>query len=421
MSSFKESMMKNIIFVLSTIFLFFSCRKSVDEKIAVIWTNKVEVAFYCEEFNVSQDKYKVVAEYKENPSSEILKAEIMPDMVISSRLKGKNTRIKFKPLKYLLKKAIDSENFYKELLDLGLIDREQYLLPLSFNLPTVIFDLSNKHLLENNFTISFDEIKKIASSFNSKKRDTYTKMCFAPRWEPNVLYITLQGFDVDFEEGEHLFVWNDEALQKAINYLKNYSHEVNESSLKEDDFKFRYLYDVPYILIDNGFCAFYYMSTDSLFSLSKEKLQNIDFRYLQFNGKVPCNDDILYAGICSSTKNKEECEAFITWLYSLETQEKLLMKKQMMNLPSKEFGIAGGFSSLKPITKKVFPQYYPLLLSHLPQNGTLKTPLILPTDWETLKKEIIFPYLLEATVYSEDKHEKVSSLKEKIKEWENSH
>ena len=163
------------------------------------------------------------------------------------------------------------------------------------------------------------------------------------------------------------------------------------------------------------------MSTDSLFSLSKEKLQNIDFRYLQFNGKVPCNDDILYAGICSSTKNKEECEAFITWLYSLETQEKLLMKKQMMNLPSKEFGIAGGFSSLKPITEKVFPQYYPLLLSHLPQNGTLKTPLILPTDWETLKKEIIFPYLLEATVYSEDKHEEVSSLKEKIKEWENSH
>jgi len=46
------------------------------------------------------------------------------------------------------------------------------------------------------------------------------------------------------------------------------------------------------------------------------------------------------------------------------------MKKQIKNLPSKEFGIAGGFSSLKPITEKVFPQYYPLLLAHLPQNST---------------------------------------------------
>lgn len=421
MNAFEESMMKNIIFVFCFSFIFFSCKRTTEEKIAVIWTNKVEVAFYCEEFNTTQDKYKVVVEYKENPPNEILKAEIMPDMVISSRLKGKDTRIKFKPLNYLLKKGLDSELFYKELLDLGLIDGEQYLLPLSFNLPTIIFSLSNKHLLENNFTISFDEIKKLSPSFNSKRKDVYTKMCFAPRWEPNVLYITLQGFGVDFEEGGDLFVWNDEALKNAISYLKNYSHEVNETSFKEDDFKFRYLYDVPYILIDNGFCTFYYMSTDELFSLAKEKLQNIDFRYLQFNGKVPCNDDILYAGICSSTKNKEECEAFITWLYSSESQEKLLMKKEMMNLPSKEFGIAGGFSSLKPITEKVFPQYYPLLLSHLPQNSTLKTPLILPANWETLKREIIFPYLLDETTYSEEPTEPPHSLEEKIKEWKNSH
>ena len=96
------------------------------------------------------------------------------------------------------------------------------------------------------------------------------------------------------------------------------------------------------------------------------------------------------------------------------------MKKQIKNLPSKEFGIAGGFSSLKPITEKVFPQYYPLLLAHLPQNSTLKTPLILPNNWETLKTEIIFPYLLEATIYSENKKEE-PSLEKRIKEWENSH
>ena len=413
--------MKNIIFILYfSLFIFSSCKKTVEQKIAVIWTNKVEVAYYCEAFNTAQNKYKVVVEYKESPPDEILKTDFLPDMVISSRLKGKATRVKFRPLNYLLKKEIEPSNFYTELLDLGLIDGEQYLLPLSFNLPTIIFSLSNKHLLENNFTISFDEIKKVAFSFNSKKGEAYTKMCFAPRWDANVLYIAMQGLAVDFEEGDEFFVWNEKALKNAIIYLKNWTRETNEDSDKEDEFKFKYLYDVPYILINNGFCAFYYMSTDSLFSLPKEKLQNIDFRYLQFNGKVPCNDDILYAGICASTKNKDASQAFISWLYSLDTQEKLLMKKIEKNLASKEFGIAGGFSSLKPITEKVFPQYYPLLLAHLPQNNSLKTPLILPNNWETLKNEIIFPYLLEATISFEKAGEQ-TSLEKKIKEWKNSH
>jgi len=97
------------------------------------------------------------------------------------------------------------------------------------------------------------------------------------------------------------------------------------------------------------------------------------------------------------------------------------MKKELKKLASKEFGIAGGFSSLKPITEKVFPQYYPLLLAHLPQNNSLKTPLILPNNWETLKNDVIFPYLLEATIYSENNNRKAPSLEEKIKEWENSH
>jgi len=411
--------MKNIIFFLCLFFLF-SCKRSIEQNIAVIWTNKVEIASYCEAFNTEQNKYKVIVEYKENPANEILNATDTPDIVISQRLKGKDTRVKFKPLNYLLKKKIDSSYFYGQLLELGLIDGQQYLLPLSFNLPTIIFSLSNKHFVENNFTISFDEIKKISSSFNTKRQETYTKMCFAPRWESNVLYIAMQGLDVSFEEGKGHFVWDDKALKNAVEYLKDWTREVNEDSSKEDEFKFKYLYDVPYILIDNGFCAFYYMSTEALFSLPKEKLQNIDFRYLEFNGKVPCNDDILYAGICSYAKNKDASEAFITWLYSLKTQEKLLMKKETENLPSKDFGIAGGFSSLKPITEKVFPQYYPLLLPHLPQNGSLKTPLILPTNWETLKTEVIFPYLLEATATSRE-NKKEASLEEKLREWENSH
>ena len=107
--------MKNIIFFLCLFFLF-SCKRSIEQNIVVIWTNKVEITSYCEAFNTEQNKYKVIVEYKENPANEILNATDTPDIVISQRLKGKDTRVKFKPLNYLLKKKIDSSYFYGQLL-----------------------------------------------------------------------------------------------------------------------------------------------------------------------------------------------------------------------------------------------------------------------------------------------------------------
>ncbi len=73
-----------------------SCHKSEEEKIAVIWTDRVDFVSYCEVFNNLQSDYRVVVEYKENPAAEIIKAEKQPDIVISSWLKGSAARSKFK-------------------------------------------------------------------------------------------------------------------------------------------------------------------------------------------------------------------------------------------------------------------------------------------------------------------------------------
>jgi len=405
----------------------------VEEEIAVIWTDKVEVASYCELFNASQNKYRIIVEYKENPADEILKKEAKADIVIASFLKGNATLGKFSSLDYLLRGDIDATLFYEELLSLGNIDGVQYLLPVSFNLPTIIFSISNGHLLEDNFLVSFEDLKKLSSQLNKKKKDSYTKMSFAPRWEADLLYMAMQGMDVDFEEDRKkddskdtykesnvrgLFKWNEENLKRAIEYLKAWSKDANENSQFEDEFKFKYLYDVPYLSVSNGFCSFYYMPTERLFSIAKDKMENLDFRYLDFDGKVPCKDDILYAAIMASSKNKKASEAFFVWFYSPSVQQQLLMQKIDENVFTKEFGIAGGFSSLKPITEKAFPKYYPLLLSHLPPTKALKTPRILPNNWKLLKEEILYPYLLDATYYIESDNNMSSiSLKDRILTW----
>lgn len=413
--------MKTKFYILSVFIMFFSlsCSKEPENKIAVIWTDKVEFAAYCELFNNSQDKFKIIAQYKQNPAEALIQTKTPPDIVVGAWLKGKSARTKFRKINYLLKKEkIAPTSFYEELLALGNVGGNQYLLPVSFNLPTIIFSSANKRLLRNDFTLSLDEIKELAPSFNKKENGVYTRMCFSPRWEDEFLYMTARGFHSAFEEEGNFFSWDDKALRKSLNYIRNWSLNVNSSPQKEDEFKFKYLYYQPYTLVTSELCMFYYLPSDKLFSLSPEKLQNIDFRWLEYDGKSTLFDDILYSGICSGAKNVKAAEAFFIWFYSEETQRKILERKHQMNLTINEFGLAGGFSAIKSVTEKIFPSYYPLLLAHLPQNQSLKAPHILPNSWIRLKQEIVLPYLKDAAYYSDSSEmEIIPSLNKKITEW----
>ena len=414
-----------------------SCKRPVEQEIGVIWSDNVEFAWYCELFNACQEDYRFIVESKNNIVNELITSEEKPDIIVSSFINVNATKGLFRKADHLLAK-MEPHIFYDELLELGKVDGLQYFLPVSFNLPLIIFPIKNTHLLQNSVTISFDELKKISPNFNAKNRGLYTKMGFAPRWEDEVLYLAMQGMGVNFEEDtqnlqqglsygkdeektKYVFKWNDEKLKNATSYLKAWTLAVNGSTQEEEDFKFKYLYDPPYILIENNFCAFYYMPTNRLFSISPEKMQNLDFRYLEVDGKIPCKDDVLYMAITKNSKNVKASEAFFQWFYSTETQEILLNKKMETSLIGKEFGIAGGFSALKQVTAEVFPKYYPLLLSHLLPYDSLKVPSFLPNNWNALKEKLLMPYLQDATRVGTEKEEDTSytvkSLQERVQEW----
>ncbi len=408
------------LFFLFIIFIqicFISCVKTEEQKIAVIWTDKIDFVSYCEVFNNSQNKYKVIVEYKENPADAIINASVQPDIVIGPWLKGKAARIHFSKINNLFgEDKIKKTDFYPELLNLGNIAGNQYLLPISFNLPLIIFSAENKGLIENTFTISPDEIRNLSIKFNKLSKRSYSKMGFSPRWSEDFLYMTAKGFYASFEEEHNFFSWNDKSLKNAVNYIRSWSKEVNSSSDAEDEFKFKYLYDSPFVFINGGRCLFYYVSSEELFSMPKDKLENIDFRWLSFNGKTPLKDDILYAGICNKAKNRKAAEAFFIWFYKEENQKQLLDRSNKMNLMISGFGLAGGFSAISSITEKVFPYYYPLLLSHLPQTNSIYAPHILPSNWPQLKNEILMPYLKDICS-SKQKQAETLSLNKKITEW----
>ena len=409
--------MKKFLFIAAFICSMLSACKNAEDSIAVIWTDRIEFISYCEAFNSAQSRYKITISYKENPADALMDASEQPDIVIGPWLRGDATRVKFSKLGGLLsQKKINPDIFYPLLFELGNSNGSQYLLPVSFNLPTIIFSASQKNIVKTNFTLSLEEMRELAAAYNKKNGSEYTKMGFSPRWDTDFLYVTAQGLDVSFEETQNLFSWNDKMLQELITDTRRWSQEVNTNAAAEDEFKFKYLYDPPYTLITNGRCLFWYLPSDVLFSLNNERLKSLDYRWMNYNGKTPIQDEIIYAGICKKAKNTAAAQAFLLWFFNEESQKELLARSQTDNMIAPSFGLAGGFSAVKNVTENIFPVYYPLLLKHSPQTDDFSAPHILPHNWLLLKKEIIFPYLRDQTrMFSGS--EKPLSLNRRISDW----
>ena len=390
--------------------------------ITIIWTDQPEFASYVELFNASQSRYRVVVEYKQNPADALINTRAAPDIVIGPWLKGEKTRSKLIPVDYLFNELkLNSKLYYAPLLDLGNVQGRQYLLPVSFNLPALVFSSDSQNLVTEDFSLSLDQVQTLAHDYNVEKSGVYSHMGFSPRWNSEFLYITAQLFNTKFEEDKSLFKWNQNALDNALTYLRNWTKTINTSVASENDFEFKYLYDPPYKLVTKGRNLFSFMTSDELFVLPQDKIQNIDFRWITKDGKTPVKDNIIYMGICREAKNLEAAEAFVSWFFNEKNQREMLDRNRKMRTMDRSFGISGGFSSLKTVNEKSFPLFYPSLLGHLPPTDNLAVPRILPNNWELLKETIVIPYLVEAASAADGQEASVQSLNDRITDWIKTH
>jgi len=405
-----------------------SCSKK-QERI-VIWTDNKEIVSYVELFNVEQDDVKAIIVYKDQIATALppAKDEGTPDIIIGSLLKDSKTKDNFISLNGILgtknkkgeisNKKIDKTIFYEPLLEYGKFkeDDKQYLLPVSFNLPIMIFSNENEKLINHPYIIEFDDIRDSAEKFNVKnKHNIYTKMGFAPSWNPTFIYTLAKMNEADFHEEAKTFLWNEENLQSTIDYIKKWSSEKNTSTTAEKDFSFKYLYTPSYKQISSGRCLFAYSTTDEFFSLAQEQIDNIDFRWLIKNGMIYTEDDITSIGIYKESKKKSYSKIFVRWLLKDETQKSLLERSSKMHLGTQSFGICEGFSSIRSVNERYFPTYYKNLLGNLPSEKLIKSPYSLPPKWNSLKERVLIPYLSESTTTQEVK--KLKSIEDRLKDW----
>ncbi|MCI5523682.1 MAG: hypothetical protein PUI24_05865 [Spirochaetales bacterium] len=414
---------KRILYVTAAVcslFVFNSCKKSTDPKKFVIWTDNTEVVSYVEIFNSTHKDVKAVVIYKESVATSLPPAhdEIQPDIIIGSWLKNQNVRKYFTPLDFVFKNSdVHKNEFYDKLLAYGNLNEKQYLLPVSFNLPAMIFSRQNEDLISSEHFLNLSQIKSISREFNvqGKNSDSFTSMGYGISWNPNFLYEATKLNQVEYMEKGSSFNWNSQALEETIVQMKEWTAECNGDTSTEQNFQFRYLYMPEYRQVTTGRCLFACTTSNNLFTLNDNQTEGLSFRWLESNGTIPVEDDLTCLGIYKKSRNLKQCASFINWFFREDTQTTLLERSTSMKLDSVVFGIAGGFSSMKTVNEKVFPVFYHQLLGNLPGEKYLVLPKILPARWQSLKQKVILPYLVDSTKTDSDKY--VESLENRIRDW----
>ena len=386
-----------------------------NSSLAVLWTDRPEFALYTEFFNASESKYKVEVRYFESPAQKLAEPGAYPDMVAASWLKNANARNLFRSLDNVFtENGLSRSSFYPRLLSQGAIDGHQYLLPVNFNLPALIFARDLNQAPSNPFTIEMEEIMERGKDYNTEAGGVYTRMGFSPLSNDEFLFIAATLSGAAFREAAPI-AWDPLALEQTIVWIRRWISEANTSIQMEDDFGFKYFYDPPDKLVNSGRVLYVYMDSSRFFTLPEERRLNLDFRWIAAKEMIPLDEWSVYYGIHKKTKAKKAALAFTRWFFDAENQKLFLEASKSKRLNESSFGIAGGFSGMRNVTEQIFPQFYPGLLGHMPPESFLSPPNILPRNWMTIKERVILPYLRERI--RNPNRDEVRPLERRITDW----
>jgi len=364
-------------------------------KTALIWTDRPEFAIYGELFNNSQSQYKVSVRHFEFPAAELRISNSNPDIIVASWLKNSSTGTIFKSIDNLFgANKLSRSVFYPRLLAIGRIENRQFLLPVSFNIPAMVFSTGREQNFSSQFTIDFEEIKNLSGSYNVLSQGAYTQMGFSPLWNSDFLFQTAVLFGTSFTEDSPL-VWDEAALERAMDFIYSWTHEINSNNQAEEDFTFKYFFEPISKLIQSGRILFSYMESGELFTLSEDIKANMDFRWLMEQETIPITEDMVYIGTPKRGKSQKAAAAFIQWFFQPDSQRLIIEYSKANRITESVFGICGGFSALSPVTEQIFPRYYPDLLGRMPPSEFLAPPSIVPSNWTGIKERVILPYLDE--------------------------
>ncbi len=374
-------------------------------------TNRAEMAAYVDRFNSVQSDVKVEISYQETPSQAVLDGTA-GDIVIGEWLSSPAIMDRMDGLGDIVKPGkIDPSWFYTRLLTMGSRDNRPVLVPLSFSLPAVVFVRQSSEL--PTMFMPLDSLRSMSKAFNkSSKAGALLNVGFSPAW--NTSFFTSAGilFGARLHPGRSgLPAWDEAGMRKIVDFTRAWLTDVNGGPAADAEFSKRILVQPWYKLLSSGKTLFALASFRELFALPEEERRDFDFRWLSEGGAIPVMDDVLYAGVPRSSRNKSGAKSFLEWFCSQSVQQSLLTVNQSRRIGV--FGITDGFSALKSINEKDIPTKYPLLLGHIPMENLLAFPDTLPDNWVRVRDAVIFPWIVQSAA-----GEETQPLEKRLEEWQ---
>ena len=372
--------------------------------VAILWTDTPDFAFYAKYFNASQDRYKVEVFHHDFPAQRLGDSREHPDIIVASWLHGASVQSFLRSLDaYVNGDGRIDDAFYPSLLAKGNFNGRQYLLPVSFNAPLAVFAGEHSQRLSCPLTIGLGEMRELGRDFNVRTGNAFTRMGFSPSWDDNFLLVAAALFDASFRETasptEGPLAWNPVAVEQAMSFVHEWTAEANSGIQATENFTFRFFNIPPANMILSERILFAYMDSSRFFTLSENQRNGLDFRWIAERDTIPLAEGAVYLGLTGRRDGAPRAaDAFVRWFFRADTQRSLLERSHKFRQMETSFGIAGGFSALRPVTEQIFPQFYPDLLGHIPPEDFFSPANVLPGDWAAIKERVVLPYLNERAV-----------------------
>lgn len=357
----------------------------------VLWTDVPEIVPAVETFNASQDRHVIEIVYEREIASALRLAKAPPDLVVGRFIENTSTREDLQPLDRLLRRELDADEFYPELLATGASDGRQYLLPVAFNLPLVYF-ASRVSEVGTPLVIEPQEMRSRAETFNAMEDERWIRLAYSPAWNQEFLYQYIRTLGFAVHEGEEgLPEWPFESVVAGVTAAREWL-ELNDGAEADSAFEERYLYDPQLQLVGRGRVAYGYERSNDFFSLSAAQRDDLGFRWLGSGTSIHVLEDIVYAGIPNGAKAGDGARAFLRDFFTVDRQVEVVESALRKRVDA--FGVAGGFSSLWRLNEAHLADYYPEIEGMIPPASWLEFPAASPRHWGKIVTQVVEPWLM---------------------------
>ena len=373
--------------VILLLVLLTSCDQATN-RVSTLWTNVPEMAAYVEKFNASQREWQILVEYQENPVPLLLTPGRKADLVVARNLSTAAVRDVMVPLDFLFDGGnLAKAGFYRRILEGGQQGDRLKLLPVSFDLPILVFSQVHQPELPG-LTVDLGTLAILSRQFEAAQ-DTKNRrrMGLSPRWESfGLTMLLLQGaaFQENFQ-GE--LSWDSNKLAEGLESIRTWSSLAPETAA---EFQFKYLQGDPGPSLVSQRIQFYPSSLAQFLSRPWDERRGLDFRFIDQGNRIAALDNVVWAGIPSSSLTRGASERFLSWFFLVETQNKLIAQGRADD--DRTFGLARGLPTLSSVNAALV-QTYPEMAGRLPPVDQVLFWNSLPPDWPLLKSRILKPWL----------------------------